>query len=75
MKILGIILIVAGITMIFFREINLVTKKEVANVGLLEINKKEDHPVRWSPIFGIIVLVGGIACIGLSKKKRDSLNQ
>ena len=43
MKTLGIILIVLGIAMIIIREINFTTEKEVADLGPIELNKKENY--------------------------------
>ena len=68
MRTLGIILIVVGGLMTIFTGFNLVTKKEVADIGPIEINKEEKTPVAWSPIIGGILLVAGIAVVATSKK-------
>ena len=54
--------------MTIFTGFNLVTKKEVADIGPIEINKEEKTPVAWSPIIGGILLVAGIAVVATSKK-------
>lgn len=66
MKLTGILLIVIGILMIILKEVNFTTQKEVADVGPLEVNKKEHHTVSW-PLYagigiaacGVVVLVAG----------------
>jgi hypothetical protein len=68
MRTLGIILIVVGGLMTIFTGFNLVTKKEVADIGPLEINKEEKTPVAWSPIVGGILLVAGIVVLVTSKR-------
>jgi hypothetical protein len=68
MKNLGIVLIAAGIIMMLITGFNVVTKKKVVDIGPLEINKEENHPVQWSPIIGGILLVGGIVVIAVGKK-------
>ena len=68
MRTLGILLIVIGGLMTVFTGFNLVTKKEVADIGPLEINKTEKTPVAWSPIVGGILLVAGIAIVATNKK-------
>lgn len=73
MRNLGIGLIIVGIIMMFFTGFNLVTKKEVADIGSLEISKKEDHSVQWTPIVGIVVLVTGITFVGLAKSKKEGV--
>lgn len=68
MKNLGIVLVVIGIIMMLITGFNFVTKKKVVDLGPVEINKEENHPVQWSPIIGGILLVGGIVIIAVGKK-------
>ncbi|MBT1702978.1 hypothetical protein [Chryseosolibacter indicus] len=68
MKTLGIILIIIGALMTVFTGFNLVTKKEVADIGPVEINKEEKTPIYWSPITGGILLVAGIIIMVSSKR-------
>jgi len=68
MKNLGIILIVIGALMMIFTGFNIITKKKVVDIGPVEINKDEKHPVNWSPIVGGIILVAGIVVTFTSKK-------
>ena len=69
MKTLGIILIVIGGIMTIFTGFNLVSKKEVADIGPLEINKTEKTPVAWSPILGGIILIAGIVILVTSNRR------
>lgn len=69
MKNLGIILIVIGIVMMVVTGFNYVAKKEIVDVGRIEISKEESHPVRWSPIIGGVLLVGGFVMFLADKKK------
>jgi hypothetical protein len=68
MKTLAIILIVIGGVMTLFTGFNLVTKKEVADIGPVEINKTEKTPIAWSPILGGIILIAGIVVLVTSKR-------
>jgi len=68
MKNVGIILIVVGALMMIFTGFNIITKKKVVDVGPVEINKDEKHPVNWSPIVGGIILVAGVVVTFTSKK-------
>lgn len=68
MKNAGVIVIIIGVLMIIYTGFNIVTKKEVADIGPIEINKEENHPVQWSPIVGVVLLVSGVALVVLSKK-------
>jgi hypothetical protein len=68
MKNVGIVLVVLGIIMMLITGFNVVTKKKVVDIGPLEINKEEKHPIQWSPIIGGVLLVGGIVIIATGKK-------
>jgi hypothetical protein len=67
MKNLGIVLVVIGLTMMLITGFNYVTKKNVINIGPVEVNKEINHPVHWSPIIGAILLVGGIVIVATTK--------
>ena len=58
-KSIGIGLIVIGIVMTIYTSFNYVTSEKVVDIGSLQINKENNHPVQWSPIIGVIVLVVG----------------
>lgn len=67
-KPIGIVLIVIGIIMIIYTGFNYITTKKVVDLGPIKINKEENHPVQWSPIVGVVLLVGGIVIIVTDKK-------
>jgi hypothetical protein len=52
MRTLGIVIIIVGILMIVFTSINFQTKKKVMDIGSLQINKRENHRVRW-PVYTV----------------------
>jgi uncharacterized membrane protein YdcZ (DUF606 family) len=60
-RILGITLIVLGVVMMIYTGFNYVTREKVVDLGPLTIHAKKNHPVQWSPIAGMILLIGGIA--------------
>jgi hypothetical protein len=59
-KSIGIILIVIGILMMIYTGFNYVTTKKIIDLGSVQVNKKEDHPVQWSPIVGGVLLMARI---------------
>lgn len=67
-KNIGILIIVIGAIMIFYNGFNYITKEKVVDIGPIEINKETNHPVQWSPIIGIVLLVGGILLVVRDKK-------
>ncbi|MEZ7515483.1 hypothetical protein [Flavobacterium frigidarium] len=68
-KSIGIAIIVIGAIMVFYTGFNYVTKEKVVDIGPIEINKEENHPVQWSPIVGVALLVGGILLVVADKRK------
>ena len=69
MKILGIILIVAGILMFVFRGFNFTEKKKVVDLGPVEINKEENHHIGWPVYADAVAVIAGIAVLLIKKKK------
>jgi len=69
MKALGIILVVIGIAMILLKGVNFTTKKEVVDLGPVEINKKEKKAVSWPTYAGIAVAVTGVVILVTSARK------
>ena len=57
MRVFGIILIVVGILMLIINGFSYKTKKEIIDVGPLEVNKTEDKQVGWPNYVGARVNV------------------
>ena len=69
---LGAILIILGIVMMAYTGFNFVTREKVVDIGPLEIEKKQNNPVRWSPIVGLVLLIGGVVVLVSSKSTANS---
>lgn len=69
MRVLGIILIVAGILMFVFNGFNYQTEKRVADIGPLKIDKTENHRVGWPVYAGAVTLIAGIVMVVAGKKQ------
>ncbi len=69
MRAAGIILIIIGAIMMIISGINFTTEEKVLDLGKLEINKEESHPISWSPIIGGTLLAGGIILVIVGRKK------
>jgi uncharacterized membrane protein YidH (DUF202 family) len=54
--------------MIVFTSINFQTKKKVMDVGSMQINRKENHRVRWPVYTGVVVCVVGVVVLLVNKK-------
>lgn len=67
---LGIVLSIIGIVMIIYTGFNYVTTEKVVDLGPIKINAEKNHPVQWSPIVGIALLIGGIVIVLIDKKAK-----
>ncbi|UFH34617.1 hypothetical protein [Flavobacterium acetivorans] len=64
LKTIGIGIIIIGALMVFYTGFNYVTTEKVVDFGPIQINKQQNHPVQWSPIVGIVLIIfGGILII------------
>ncbi|MBN3518894.1 hypothetical protein JYB62_02675 [Algoriphagus lutimaris] len=69
MKILGIVLILAGAFMFFSNSISFTTKEKVVDAGPIQINAEKQHKVDWPSYAGGIVAATGVVLLIFSKKK------
>ena len=65
----GIVLIVIGIIMLVYTGFNFVTTESVVDLGPIKIDQEKNHPVQWSPVIGIVLLVGGAIMLLAGKNK------
>ena len=66
----GIGLVILGVMMFIYTGINFITKKRVVDIGPIKIDKEENHPIQWSPIVGVVLVVGGIGLVPRSRKEK-----
>ncbi len=69
MRVLGIILVVAGILMFVFNGFSYKTEKRVADIGPLKIDKEQNHSIGWPVYAGAVTLIAGIAVLLVGRKK------
>lgn len=70
MRIIGIILIVIGIAMTVSGSFSFQHKKKILDTNTIDISKNETKTVAWPRVAGIIVIVGGVAMVVLSGRRR-----
>lgn len=70
MKAFGAILIVIGIVMIIFREVRFTKEEKVADLGPIELNKKESKKVAWPTYAGVAIAIGGVVVLLAGNRKR-----
>ena len=70
MKVLGVVLIVIGVLMLIFGNVSFTKKEKVAELGPVEINKKDKKTIAWPNYAGgIAIAAGAIVLVAGSRKK------
>ena len=70
MRVLGYILLAAGIIMLLIKGISYTTKEKVIDAGPIEISKKENHTLSRPYYAGGIMAVAGLILV-LSDRRRS----
>jgi uncharacterized membrane protein YidH (DUF202 family) len=60
-KKIGFVLVIIGAIMMFYTGFNYVTTEKIVDIGPIEINKQQNHPVQWSPI--VVLIIGGVVLV------------
>jgi len=69
MKLLGIILIIAGIAMFLVTGISYTTEETVIDAGPLQVSAENEESLNWPPYAGGIAVVAGFVLLAVGKKK------
>jgi uncharacterized membrane protein YidH (DUF202 family) len=65
----AILMIILGIIMLLYTSFNYVTTEKVVDIGPIQINQQVNHPIKWSPIIGFVLVLGGVVLILANNKK------
>ena len=69
MKLLGIILIIAGIAMFLVTGISYTTEETVIDAGPLQVSAENEESLNWPPYAGGIAVIAGFVLLAVGKKK------
>jgi drug/metabolite transporter (DMT)-like permease len=69
MKILGVLLIIAGVAGLIYGGFSFTDQKKAVDVGPVQINKTEHHSVPIPPILGVVAIIGGGALVYFGAKE------
>lgn len=69
MRIVGIILIVAGALALIFQGITYTRREQVVDIGPIEATATEEETIPIPPIVGGILLVAGVALVVVGGRK------
>jgi uncharacterized membrane protein YidH (DUF202 family) len=70
-KVIGIVLLVIGLIMIVYTGFNYVTTETVVDAGPIQIEAKKNNFLKFSPIIGIVLVVGGLIVMLSGKKSTN----
>lgn len=69
MKILGVILVIAGVLMLFSNSISFTTKEKVIDAGPIQVSADKERTLDWPQYAGGLVAAAGVALLIFAKKK------
>jgi len=69
MKAVGVILMVAGILMMIFRQVGFTQDKKIVDAGPIQISRKEAKTITWPVYAGGLAVVAGVAVLLVGRKK------
>ena len=69
MKILGVILIIAGVAGLIYGGFSFTTQKKAVDMGPIQIDKTEHHSVPLPPLLGVVAILGGGALFFFGAKE------
>ncbi|MEB2780683.1 hypothetical protein U3A58_09770 [Algoriphagus sp. C2-6-M1] len=70
MKIFSIVLIIAGIFMLFSTSFSFTTKEKVIDAGPIQVSADKKREVNWPTYTGGIVLAAGVILLVITQKKK-----
>ncbi|NBB99912.1 MAG: DUF3185 domain-containing protein [Bacteroidetes bacterium] len=74
MRIIGLVLIAAGIIGLFITGVSFTTTEEVVDAGPLEVEREQEQEIPLSPIAsGVLIVVGGVlTVVGFRRSSNSS---
>jgi hypothetical protein len=69
MKIIGFILIVAGLVALIYGGYSYTTQKKLVDTGALQISRTEHETIPIPPLLGVVAILGGGALVYFGAQK------
>ena len=70
-SLLATIIIVIGMIMMVYAGFNYITTEKVVDLGPIKISAEKNHPVHWSPVVGVVLIIGGIVILAVDRLSRN----
>lgn len=69
MKIVGVLLIIAGVAALIYGGFTFTSEKKAVDMGPIQVNKTEHHTVPLPPLLGVVAIIGGGALFYFGAKE------
>jgi len=69
MKLIGILIMIAGLGLTIFTTFSYFTREKVLEIGSVDVYRNQPHSLSWTPFIGLAVMVAG-AFIVMQVRKR-----
>ncbi len=68
-RVVGIVLILLGLTALLFKSIPYKTEKETIQIGPIQASAEEKKSIPLSPVIGVLAIGGGIVLLFVGRKR------
>jgi drug/metabolite transporter (DMT)-like permease len=69
MKIIGIVLIIAGVAALIYGGFTYTSQKKAVDLGPIQVEKTEHHSIPVPPLLGVVAIIGGGALVYFGAKE------
>lgn len=70
MKIIGILIMIAGLVLTVFTTFSYFAREKVIELGAVEITRSQPHDLKWSPFIGIAIMGIGAFLVLQERKNK-----
>jgi uncharacterized membrane protein len=64
----GFILIILGVLMFIWTGFSYTRREKIVDAGPVHISADKEHSVNWPPYAGVILVIGGIVLVAISRR-------
>jgi hypothetical protein len=71
LKIVGVLLIIAGVAALIYGGFTYTTRKKAVDLGAIQLDRVQHHSVPLPPLLGLVAIVGGGALVFFGAQQRS----
>ena len=69
MKLIGILIMIAGLGLTIFTTFSYFTREKVLEIGSVDVYRNQPHSLSWTPFIGLAVMVAGVFIVMQVRKR------